>query len=66
MDYRYQSIDYTGNILKTGNLLRDIEGLGERILIDYKIKRYTLQPTYPATRYTWHQGFDGISRMIKK
>jgi len=66
LDYHYQSVDFTGKVLGTGKRLTDVEGMGERIIVDYKKMRYTIQPQYPAARYNWHKGFDGISFIIKR
>ena len=50
---RYMAIDETGKVLAQGNRLMDVEGPGDRFLIDYKKMVCIAQGFYPLTRYAW-------------
>jgi len=63
---RYTSIDCNGNILKTGNTITTIEGMGIRYLIDWKKMRYAIQNTYPAYRYVWSNNMGMLSYFIRE
>jgi hypothetical protein len=66
LDYRYQAIDNTGKVLNTGKLLRDVAKVGKRVIIDYKMMRYTNQAFYPQTNYMWRRDFNTISDKLNQ
>lgn len=63
---RYQALDLAGNVLAQGARLQDVEGMGPRILVDYKLKRWTWVGRYPLTRYGWNKGLDKLGDVLRK
>ena len=54
---RYQALNRKGQVIATGSRLKDVEGMpGDRIIIDYHKRRWTMQGDYPQTRYQWTMG----------
>ncbi len=53
LDYRFQALNKTGGINKTGNKLYEVEQMDNFVIIDYKLKRFAYQPLYPPTRQDW-------------
>jgi hypothetical protein len=41
-------------VVGCGQKLGDVEGFGNRLIVDYKLRRYAVQGLYPLTRYMWH------------
>ena len=64
--YRYQALTSSGTVIATGDCLRDVEKMGERIIVDFKLRRWTRQGTYPATRYTWRQGLSQVGSVLRR
>jgi len=63
---RYQALSPTGHVLAIGARLQDVEGMGPRILVDYKLKRWTWVGRYPLTRYNWRAGLAGLGDLLRK
>lgn len=54
---RYQALNRKGQVIATGKRLMDVEGMpGDRIIVDYHKKRWTIQHDLPQTRYQWVMG----------
>ena len=66
MKKRYQALSPSGEILDEGPRLKDVANVGPRILIDYKLKRWTWVKFYPLTAYTWIQGLNKLGGVLRK
>jgi len=64
--YRYQALSKTGKVIATGDRLMDVEGYGERLLVDFKEKRWVRQLLYPSSRYQWNKGIKQIGEIIRR
>ena len=64
--YRYQALTNNGTVIAVGDRLRDVEKMGERIIVDFKLRRWTRQGVYPATRYTWRQGLRQVGDVLRR
>jgi hypothetical protein len=68
---RYLRMTPTGGTVCWGRRLMDIERVGEGIIVDYKLLRWTNAPYYPPTGYLWHTKhrdeppFKGLTAMIR-
>jgi hypothetical protein len=50
---RYQAVDLNGKVIASGKTLESVQGPGNRIILDYKAKRYHVQGLYPLTVAPW-------------
>lgn len=66
LDYRYQALDFSGKVLATGKRIMDIEGVGQRILIDNKLLKHATTDYYPAYRYSWITGIRKVGNIIRR
>jgi hypothetical protein len=64
--YRYQALNSSGGVISSGDRLKDVEHLGKRIIVDFKLKRWTRQGVYPQTRYSWHTGLEQVGSVIRR
>jgi hypothetical protein len=65
MKVKYQSITKSGKVIKQGKTIDSVSGLGERIIIDYKNKRYAIQGMYPTASINWENGLTDIGNIIR-
>lgn len=62
---RYQSLSMTGAVLETGKRLCDVQHAGERIIVDYKLRRFHVQGYYPVNVCDWRNGLSDVARILR-
>lgn len=53
---RYQSLSKTGVVLAQGKTITSVQGMGNRIIVDYKQKRHAVDDFYPSATLNWING----------
>lgn len=62
---RYQSLTKNGEVIKQGHTIESVSGFGERIIVDYKQKRFAVQPVFPPTFLEWFAGTSNVGNIIR-
>lgn len=63
-DKRYKAYDGSLQTIAEGDLLRDVQALGVRLIIDWKKKRHGYQGKYPPTVMNWRDGIPTSSAEV--
>ena len=53
LTYRFMAYSKTGSTLAMGSKVADVIGLGPRLIVDFRKRRYAIQEYYPGTIYNW-------------
>ena len=63
---RYLAMTKRGKPIIFGKKLGDVQSLGERIIVDFKQRRYSFQGLYPINYMSWYYDFNNLGNIIRK
>ena len=63
---RYFAYDFDGKEIARGSTIASVDGAGDRIIVDYKLLRFTCHALYPLSVYLWIRGLREVGNFIRR